>query len=108
MSWANHGKWHIDHIIPLKYPGKNGGPPTLEDVKARLDYRNTQALWAHDNIAKGNRWIGGAVRPDEPVMEIEHDDINELVTFAMSNTGVNKIYTDAELDEFCDDLINEF
>jgi hypothetical protein len=69
MSWENHGKWHIDHIIPLAYPGELGGPPTMEETIARLHYTNTQPLWAGDNIAKGNRWIGGACRPakDEPV-----------------------------------------
>ena len=53
MTWENQGKWHIDHIIPLKY-----GNPTLEETIDRLHYTNTQPLWAVDNIAKGNRFIG--------------------------------------------------
>jgi len=53
MSWDNHGKWHIDHIIPLKYNN-----PTIEETIERLHYTNTQPLWATDNIAKGNRFIG--------------------------------------------------
>jgi len=53
MTWDNHGEWHIDHIIPLKYQN-----PTIEEVMERLHYKNTQPLWASDNMAKGNRFIG--------------------------------------------------
>ena len=53
MSWDNHGEWHIDHIIPLKY-----NKPTIEQTIKRLHYTNTQPLWASDNISKGNRYIG--------------------------------------------------
>jgi hypothetical protein len=53
MTWENHGEWHIDHIIPIKYEN-----PTLEEVIQRLHWKNTQPLWAEDNIAKGNRFIG--------------------------------------------------
>ena len=53
MTWDNHGEWHIDHIIPVKYE-----TPTLEEVIQRLHWTNTQPLWAVDNMAKGNRFIG--------------------------------------------------
>ena len=53
MTWDNYGEWHIDHIIPLKYEN-----PTLEETIERLHWENTQPLWATDNIAKGNRYIG--------------------------------------------------
>ena len=53
MTWENHGEWHIDHIIPLKYEN-----PTLEETIERLHWKNTQPLWATDNIAKGNRFVG--------------------------------------------------
>lgn len=53
MTWKNHGGWHIDHIIPLKY-----GDPTIKQVAERLHWTNTQPLWATDNISKGNRFIG--------------------------------------------------
>ena len=53
MNWDNHGEWHIDHIIPIKYQN-----PSLEDTIERLHWSNTQPLWAYDNIAKGNRFIG--------------------------------------------------
>jgi hypothetical protein len=62
MTWENHGKgdgtWQIDHIIPIKYPGADGDPPTLEEVASRLHYTNTQPMWTTENIAKGNRFIG--------------------------------------------------
>lgn len=78
MSWENYGEWQIDHIIPIKYPGVNG-PPSLEEVAARLHYTNTQALWKRDNIAKGNRWVGGAQRPamSAPVASSPLEDLTE-------------------------------
>ena len=57
MTWDNHGEWHIDHIIPVKYK-QDGVEPSLEEVKKRLHYLNTQPLWATENFAKGNRYIG--------------------------------------------------
>lgn len=56
MSWENHGEWHIDHIIPIKY--KEDDEPILEEVIKRLHYTNTQPLWAKENISKGNKYIG--------------------------------------------------
>ena len=56
MSWNNYGKWHIDHIIPIKYK-QDGIIPTLEEAAKRLHYSNTQPLWADENISKGNRYI---------------------------------------------------
>ena len=60
MTWANYGRastkqrhWNIDHITPLKY-----GAPTLEEMVERLHYTNTQPLWASDNRAKGNKYVG--------------------------------------------------
>lgn len=58
MTWENQGKWHIDHVVPIKYEGE--GDITLDTVIKRLHWRNTQAMWASDNIAKGNRFIGRA------------------------------------------------
>lgn len=57
MTWENQGEWHIDHITPIMY-NEDGNPPTLEVVIERLHYKNTQPLWAKDNLAKGNRFIG--------------------------------------------------
>lgn len=53
MTWENHGKWHMDHIIPLKYDD-----PSLDEQIKRLHYTNLQPMWASENIAKGNRHCG--------------------------------------------------
>jgi hypothetical protein len=60
MSWEKYSKGliHIDHIIPLQYKEDGVTPPTLDIVIERLHYTNLQPLWAADNIAKGNRYIG--------------------------------------------------
>jgi len=49
MSWQNHGKWHIDHIIPL-------ASFNLEDPKqlsAACHFSNLRPLWKKDNLSKG-------------------------------------------------------
>ncbi len=51
MAWDNHGKWHIDHIIPL-------AAFDLEDTAQLANachYTNLQPLWAKDNIIKGDK-----------------------------------------------------
>jgi len=60
MSWEKYmeGLIHIDHIIPIQYKEDGVTPPTLDIVIERLHYTNLQPLWAKDNIAKGNRYIG--------------------------------------------------
>jgi hypothetical protein len=54
MTWDNHGdnrgEWAIDHIIPIKWDH-----PTLDEVKQRLHYINTQPLWSTENMSKHNR-----------------------------------------------------
>jgi len=58
MTWENYGsEWHIDHIKPVKYL-ENGEAPAIEEVGKRLHWTNTQPLWANENIAKGNRFVG--------------------------------------------------
>lgn len=49
MSWANHGEWHIDHIIPLS------SAKTKEEVVDLCHYTNLQPLWALDNLKKSNK-----------------------------------------------------
>lgn len=51
MSWENHGKWHIDHIIPLS-SAKNE-----EELEKLFHYTNLQPLWARENIIKSNKII---------------------------------------------------
>jgi hypothetical protein len=51
MMWSNHGKWHIDHIVPCsKFDLTN-----YENQKICFHYSNMQPMWAKDNLAKGNR-----------------------------------------------------
>ncbi len=57
MTWENQGEWEIDHIIPVAYK-QDGVEPSIEEVGLRLHYTNTQAMWASENRAKGNRYIG--------------------------------------------------
>ena len=54
MTWDNHAVegWHIDHILPLN---ESGTTLTEEEKIKRLHYKNTQPLWAKDNMKKGNK-----------------------------------------------------
>jgi hypothetical protein len=88
MTWETYGSgpdtWQIDHIVPVKYPGKDGGAPTLEEVAERLHWTNCQPLWTADNIAKGNRFIGRSDVAAEPTLEpagpkLTDDDIDEIL-----------------------------
>ena len=47
MSWDNYGDWHIDHIIPL------ASANTEEELIKLFHYKNTQPLWAKENLKKG-------------------------------------------------------
>ncbi len=49
MSWDNHGKWHIDHIIPL------ASAKTEKELHKLCHYKNLQPLWAIDNILKSDK-----------------------------------------------------
>jgi len=54
MSWANYGKWHIDHIKPC---AKFDLSKESEQKKC-FNYKNLQPLWAKDNISKGDKYFG--------------------------------------------------
>jgi hypothetical protein len=56
MSYDKMNELHIDHVIPLGAPGKDG-KPTLEEKIERLHYTNTQILYANDNFKKGKRLV---------------------------------------------------
>lgn len=48
MTWANWGKWHVDHIRPL-----SGFDLTdAAQAAAAMHVSNLRPLWAKDNIAK--------------------------------------------------------
>ena len=48
MTWANHGEWHLDHVVPL------ASARTKRDVIRLSHYTNLRPLWAKDNLAKGD------------------------------------------------------
>ena len=53
MCWENHGKWHIDHIIPIsrfKYKSIND-----KAFKKCWALKNLRPLWAVENMKKGAR-----------------------------------------------------
>jgi hypothetical protein len=50
MTRKNHGKWHIDHIIPIS------SAKTLEEKIKLSHYTNLQPLWAKDNLKKSNKF----------------------------------------------------
>ena len=51
MNWENHGKWHIDHIIPLD------SAITDCDILKLCNYKNLQPLWAKENLKKSNKLL---------------------------------------------------
>jgi len=65
MSWDNYGKWHIDHVIPLKAKKKDGAyywnqvklsNPKSDDFKKAWSLNNLQPLWAEENYRKHNKY----------------------------------------------------
>lgn len=53
MTWANMGKWHIDHIVPLaSFTITGANDPEL---RRAWSLPNLRPLWAADNMAKGDK-----------------------------------------------------
>lgn len=50
MNWKNHGKWHIDHKIPLI----SFNLLDREELLKAVHYTNLQPLWAEENRIKGS------------------------------------------------------
>jgi hypothetical protein len=49
MTWANHGEWHIDHIIPVSELIRCG----VTDPARINALPNLRPIWAADNLSKG-------------------------------------------------------
>ena len=58
MSWDNYGKWHIDHIIPLK----NFDLSKPQERYKAFHFTNLQPLLALDNLRKGSKVNDDIVR----------------------------------------------
>jgi hypothetical protein len=52
MNWDNYGEWHIDHRRPIASFDLSKDEEMLEC----FNYKNTQPLWADDNLKKGSKW----------------------------------------------------
>lgn len=53
MTWANKGKWHIDHVVPLS--SFNFEKPEDKEFQAAWALTNLRPLWGLDNIRKNAR-----------------------------------------------------
>ena len=51
MSWANYGKWHVDHRLPVS----SFDLLNPEAQRACFHYTNLQPLWAVENIRKSDK-----------------------------------------------------
>lgn len=51
MSWSNHGKWEIDHIIPCA----SFDLSKTSEQKKCFHYSNLQPLWMEENRTKSNK-----------------------------------------------------
>jgi len=52
MEWNNHGKWHLDHIIPCC-----SFDLTKEmDQRICFNWKNLQPLWKEDNLEKSGKY----------------------------------------------------
>ena len=53
MTKENYGKWHVDHIRPCA-----SFDLTKPEEQAKcFHYTNLQALWAHENLSKGDKFV---------------------------------------------------
>ena len=53
MTRENHGKWHVDHIRPCS----SFDLSKPEEQSKCFHYTNLQALWAHENLSKSDKYV---------------------------------------------------
>lgn len=55
MTWQNHGRWHIDHIIPKR----SFDYTSIDDPKVKecWSLSNLKPIWAEENLKKGSYLI---------------------------------------------------
>lgn len=55
MTWKNHGKWEIDHIIPISFFQFQ----SPDDVEFKMCWRleNIRTMWKHEHKVKSNKII---------------------------------------------------
>lgn len=56
MSWANYGRWHIDHIRPASSfaLANEDGSPNTDAIRECWALTNLRPLWAKKNLMKNN------------------------------------------------------
>jgi hypothetical protein len=67
MSWENRGfgedRWHVDHIVPVKYFMKHYDMSKLINQQKCFHYTNLQPLWSIDNLTKGAKMLLSTTLP---------------------------------------------
>lgn len=51
MNWNNHGKWHIDHIVPCS----SFDLSKIEEQRKCFHWTNLRPLWARENLIKNDK-----------------------------------------------------
>lgn len=59
MSWRNQGRWHIDHIRPVKsfQLANEDGLANVSAIRECWALTNLRPLWAKKNMEKGSQEI---------------------------------------------------
>lgn len=96
MTWSNHGKWHIDHIIPLAL-AKNEG-----ELYKLSHYTNLQPLWAEENYKKHDKLPKIMSYEEEKEIERELEAQEFLASLDELNDPNFDDYME-EITEECDD-----
>jgi hypothetical protein len=52
MSWENHGKWHIDHIVPCR----SFDLTKKINQQVCFNWTNLQPMWGEENLSKSGKY----------------------------------------------------